>query len=96
MEQPRVIHIEPEAPRKPAYGQACNGCGVCCLAEPCPVGMVLSLKRSGECRMLRWSAQETRYVCGALRGAPRLLKPLLKRWIAAGMGCDCDLQVPAQ
>ncbi len=96
MNTPRVvIHIEPEAPAKPAYGQACNGCGVCCLVEPCPVGMVLSLKRSGECRMLRWSAEETRYVCGALRGAPRLMKPLLRRWIAAGVGCDCDLQTQA-
>ena len=54
--------------------------------------MVLSLKRSGECSMLRWSAEETRYVCGALRGAPVILRPLLRRWIAAGVGCDCDLQ----
>ena len=89
---PRVIHIEPEAPSKPAFGAPCNGCGVCCLAEPCPVGIVLSLKRHGACRMLRWSAEEARYLCGALRGAPTLLQPLLRRWISAGSGCDSDLE----
>jgi len=88
----RVIHIHAEAPPKPALGAPCNGCGICCAAEPCPVGMVLSLKRSGACRMLRWSAEETRYVCGALRAAPAPLHPLLHRWIAAGSGCDCDLE----
>jgi len=89
---PRVIHLRADAPPKPAFGAACNGCGLCCAAEPCPVGMLLSLKARGACRMLRWSSDETRYVCGALRGAPAPLRPLLKRWIAAGQGCDCALE----
>jgi len=96
MGSPRVIHIEPEAPSKPAVGAPCNGCGVCCLAEPCPVGMVLSLKRRGACRMLRWSDEETRYFCGALNTAPPLLKPLLRRWISAGTGCDCTLEAAVE
>ncbi|MBV8501078.1 MAG: hypothetical protein JO006_05105 [Paucibacter sp.] len=88
----RVIHLHVEAPAKPALGATCNGCGVCCAAEPCPVGMVLSLKRRGACRMLRWSGEQTRYFCGALTGAPRALQPLLRRWIASGRGCDSDLE----
>jgi hypothetical protein len=88
----RIIHLHVEAPPKPAFGATCNGCGVCCAAEPCPVGMVLSLKRSGACRMLRWSDKETRYFCGALQAAPAILKPVLHRWISAGSGCDCFLE----
>jgi hypothetical protein len=81
---PRVILIHPQAPPKPAPGRPCNGCGVCCAAEPCPVGMLLSLKRRGACRALRWDG--TRYRCGAM-----LRAPWLARWISAGSGCDSDL-----
>jgi hypothetical protein len=63
---PRTIHIEPEAPPKPRVGAPCNGCGVCCLAEPCPLGMLLSGRRTGACAALRWDAAERRYQCGAI------------------------------
>lgn len=92
MPERRVILIHPEAPPKPLEGQPCNGCGVCCLAEPCPVGMVVSLKRHGACSALRWSAEETRYVCGMLMRPDGLLKRIFSRWIAAGQGCDSDLE----
>ncbi|MBU0916912.1 hypothetical protein [Aquabacterium parvum] len=62
----QVIHIHPEAPPKPPEGAPCNGCGVCCLAEPCPVGMLVSRKRRGACDLLRWSDAQGRYVCGLL------------------------------
>jgi len=62
----QVIHIHPEAPPKPPEGAPCNGCGVCCLAEPCPVGMLVSRKRHGACDLLRWSGVQGRYVCGLL------------------------------
>lgn len=99
----RVIHIHPEAPPKPALGEPCNGCGVCCLAEPCPLGMLLSARRRGACAALRWDGAACRYVCGAVSEPaavlPRLLQPLgrvaapllarlARRWIAAGTGCD--------
>jgi len=28
-------------PAKPAYGDPCNGCGVCCLAVQCPISIAL-------------------------------------------------------
>nr|WP_276597894.1 hypothetical protein [Roseateles koreensis] len=90
-------------------GEACNGCGVCCLSEPCPVGMVISQRRHGACKALRWSDELARYVCGMLvdpaevLGWPpgsarsRWLAPWLtrrsRRWIAAGIGCDAALEV---
>lgn len=101
---PVFIAIHPAAPTKPAEGSACNGCGVCCLIEPCPVGMLVSRKRRGACVALVWSEAESRYRCGmvttpeahlprALVARPAL-RALASRWarrvIAAGAGCDSN------
>jgi hypothetical protein len=85
----RIVMIHPAAPPKPAAGAPCNGCGVCCAAQPCPLGMLLSLRLHGACRLLDWQAGQ--YRCRALQRAPRGLKRLVRRWIAAGAGCDSDL-----
>ena len=101
---PRIIHIHADAPLKPGWGEPCNGCGVCCGVAPCPVGMLVSRKRQGACDLLRWDDEGTRYVCGLLAAptrigllqAPaRLATRLARRLIAAGSGCDCDLEVEA-
>ncbi|MBL0944802.1 MAG: hypothetical protein IBJ04_10790 [Hydrogenophaga sp.] len=102
----QTIHIHPEAPAKPALGAPCNGCGVCCLAEPCPLGRVISRKRVGACDALRWDGAAAQYRCGAITDAagvlgPRwawaapLLRRLARRWIAAGAGCDASLEAQA-
>jgi len=85
----RIVWLASAAPPKPALGAACNGCGVCCASEPCPVGRILSLRRNGACRALRWSEAEARYRCGWLdaRGW-NWTRRLAARWIAAGNGCD--------
>jgi hypothetical protein len=99
----QVIHIHVEAPPMPALGAPCNGCGLCCLAEPCPLGQLVSRKRLGACDALRWSEVESRYRCGVLtdtegllgprwRWAAPLLRLLARRWIAAGVGCDATLE----
>jgi hypothetical protein len=99
----QVIHIQASAPEKPAFGAPCNGCGVCCLSEPCPLGMVLSRRRTGACTALRWDDAQALYRCGAI-SAPETVLPrrwhwaapwltrLARRWIAAGRGCDSTLQ----
>ncbi len=109
-----VLHREPAAPAKPEPGAPCNGCGVCCLLEPCPLGIVLSGSRRGACAALRWDSVAAVYRCGALTEPqavaparlPAALVPvstwtlqhLAPRWIAAGKGCDCQVQarLPAQ
>jgi hypothetical protein len=98
----QVIHIQPLAPAKPTFGEVCNGCGVCCLAEPCPLGVLLSRSRIGPCKALVWADGQQQYRCGAIdSGSPStghiaggfvwLRNRVVGRWIAAGNGCDCDL-----
>jgi len=105
MSEHRVIEIHPQAPAKPAWGQPCNGCGVCCLAEPCPLGVLVSRRRRGACRALQWAPELSIYRCGMvsapaahlsapLRWAAPLLARLARRWIAAGVGCDAAIEVP--
>ncbi|MES2184480.1 MAG: hypothetical protein V4505_08030 [Pseudomonadota bacterium] len=99
----QVVQVHPAAAPKPAFGAPCNGCGICCLAEPCPLGVLVSRRRHGACGALRWDAGATRYVCGmvvhpdaVLGRGWRWLAPLLsrgaRRWISAGSGCDADLE----
>jgi hypothetical protein len=91
----RTIWLQPAAPPQPAAGEPCNGCGVCCAAEPCPAGMLASFSRSGPCRLLRWDDSASRYRCGLMGAegaAPGWRRRLAARWIAAGQGCDCTLQ----
>jgi hypothetical protein len=99
----QVVHWHPGAPPKPPEGAPCNGCGLCCLMEPCPLGMLVSRRRTGACVALRWSEADGRYLCGmvadpgAVTGwnrpwVVRWQKALARRWIAAGVGCDARLQ----
>ena len=96
----QIIHLHRSAPAKPAEGQPCNGCGVCCALEPCPAARLRFLQKAGPCPALEWSVVETRYHCGLLTRPAHYLgwlpssgeavaRRLLTRWIAAGKGCDC-------
>lgn len=86
-----TIHIRTEAPVKPDQAAPCNGCGICCLAQPCPVGMLLSRRRTGACVAVVWRDDLSRYICGAVRNP---FSVVVKRWIGAGAGCDCSLEDP--
>lgn len=96
----RVILLHADAPPKPAWGAACNGCGLCCAAEPCPLGMMLSRRRHGACVALAWDEDQRLYRCGVLTQPARwlpwmpqaLARRLAARWIAASRGCDASLQ----
>ena len=102
MARPREIAVHAASPAKPALGEACNGCGVCCAMVTCPLGRLLFLRRRGPCPALRWQA--SRYVCGLVVAPgdylPWLPQPvraaaarLATRSIAAGRGCDCDAEL---
>jgi hypothetical protein len=104
MSDQQVIHLHRSAPAKPAEGQPCNGCGVCCALETCPAARLRFRQASGPCPALEWSAEAQRYHCGLLN-RPRHYLPYLPafaeaaagRWlarsIAAGQGCDCSAEI---
>ena len=73
----RVIQIEVRAPAKPQLGEPCNGCGLCCLVAPCPLGMLLSRRRHGACAALRWDGGAAQYRCGALTQPGEVLRAAL-------------------
>jgi hypothetical protein len=98
-----VLHLHEGAPAKPAWAAPCNGCGVCCAYAPCPVGVLVSKRRTGACAALQWVDGESRYRCGVLidparytglraHWAQALTRRLAGRMISAGSGCDCSLE----
>lgn len=100
----QVIHLATSAPVKPLPGEPCNGCGVCCAANPCPVARIIFLQWRGPCRALRWNWGERRYHCGLLStrrpwqhrlppSAVAMAHKLVRRWIAVGTGCDSLTEV---
>jgi hypothetical protein len=91
----QMILIHPLAPSKPMPGAACNGCGVCCASQPCPLGMLASRRTTGACTALRWDRDGARYRCTLAEVSPPILAALARRWIAAGRGCDSNAQVEA-
>ena len=99
-----VIYLHVAAPAKPLAGQPCNGCGVCCASEPCPLGVLASRRLRGPCSALRWIEDHGVYRCGlieqpaaflpaALRWSAPLLARLAHRFIAAGSGCDSSVSI---
>ncbi|MDO8252492.1 MAG: hypothetical protein Q7T78_22615 [Rhodoferax sp.] len=87
-----VILIHPNSAHKPAPGAPCNGCGVCCLLEPCPLGVLLSGRRHGACVAVRWRSDVHQYRCGALSEPADVLQHILPRslkrltpWLAPGL-----------
>jgi hypothetical protein len=99
----QVIHLHAQGPRKPPEGEPCNGCGVCCALELCPVARLRFMHRFGQCPALTWSPEQVRYHCGLLTNPSRWLpgipkfaeasvQRLMARWISAGSGCDCEVE----
>ena len=100
----QIIELHPLAPRKPEFGASCNGCGVCCAAEPCPVAYLFLFQFKGRCRALLWQNDMERYVCGMVVCPDQYVRLVPKRFrgfmgnifatrIAADMGCDFDAEL---
>ncbi len=99
-----ILHLHEAAPAKPAWAEPCSGCGVCCAYAPCPVGMLISKRRTGACAALEWVDTESRYRCGVLINPAKytglqagwmqtVTRRFAARMISAGSGCDCSLEL---
>jgi hypothetical protein len=71
---------------KPKFGERCNGCGMCCIAEPCSLAVEALGEHEGPCKLLEQA--DGRYYCGLLRNAPAQLQPVIAFTLAIGSGCD--------
>lgn len=82
---------------KPAYGQPCNSCGLCCIAQQCPLSKAIFGPR-GVCPALERGDGKT-LTCGLVRSTGDYV-PDLPAWggaalseafalmLGAGVGCD--------
>jgi hypothetical protein len=90
--------------KKPLIGETCNGCGICCMSQPCRngayvLGLVTHLGEtvSGRCPALVQGGDGA-YRCGIVLNPPKYIKKskypaaVLSRnfafLIGAGNGCD--------
>lgn len=69
---------------KPAAGERCNGCGVCCLQMPCGISMGAFGTQPGErCSALEW--RDDRFWCNAVE----MDDTGFVAWrLGIGVGCD--------
>ena len=83
---------------KPAFGSPCNGCGFCCIREPCALAKE-HLGAIDKCPALERAGD--RYACGMITrphhylgteafGDP-LLSKLFGEALGIGQGCDSTL-----
>jgi hypothetical protein len=56
-------------PAKPAMFNACNGCGICCIATPCPIALDVDPEMKAPCGFLEW--EDGRFWCGLVRRPSR-------------------------
>ena len=87
--------------QKPPYGESCNGCGECCKASTCELGMAVFEQNDGPCPGLE--VEDGLYRCGLLLHPHRYaglqaeihgegaLKAAAALLIGTGIGCDCEM-----
>ena len=83
---------------KPAEGAPCNGCGWCCISEPCLISKE-KLGATDKCPALEVAGD--RYACGLITnpglylGTPSFGDPILSQLfgeaLGVGKGCDSSL-----
>lgn len=85
-------------PRKPPEGAACNGCGLCCAVQLCPLALEFLDAAAAPCPAMEFA--DGRFWCGLARrpsryfGVPafsnRMLRPMVHEALSIGEGCDAS------
>lgn len=78
-------------PQKPRYKEACNGCGLCCALELCPVAEVAFPGAQAPCPALKIAPAGNSTYCELVM-IERLsgMEPLLQRGLGIGLGCSME------
>jgi len=74
----QTVLLHAAAPGKPSPGVSCNGCGVCCAAEPCPLSRVLLWHRRGSCPAI-WNGHTAERIVRILMGDTETIRKLRHR-----------------
>lgn len=73
----------------PGEEKPCNGCGLCCAAEPCSIAVEAGADGPGPCPFL--TAHDGRWWCALVECEARAgLPPLIADALAIGTACDSD------
>jgi hypothetical protein len=84
----RLQEVRPDAPPKPAYGQPCNGCGLCCSVEVCKIGQAaLGEDTQAPCELMLF--ENGRFWCKLVLAENMAgMEPIIAQALGAGRGCD--------
>jgi len=75
-------------PRKPKYGEQCNGCGLCCELQLCPVAEVAFKGQSAPCPALVRAEDGSRTFCAFVQAEQAAgLEPMIQNGLGIGLGC---------
>lgn len=79
-----------ELPKKPAYGDPCNGCGFCCMIEVCAIGKeVYGKDQQAPCPALIKASGRT--WCKFVLAEDMLREPsIIGNALGIGKGCCAD------
>ena len=76
-------------PDKPRYLSPCNGCGLCCAVEICPVGKIAFPHASAPCPGLYWDGARTWCKLAVVECAAGM-EPIIAEALGIGVGCTMD------
>jgi hypothetical protein len=86
------------APEYPGYGKNCNGCGLCCAAEPCEIARDFAGITEAPCRAMQFEGG--RFVCGMVKNPSRymdtpdfggqIIGGMFAKALGIGRGCDSE------
>lgn len=85
-----MSNVEDRGPEKPKFGATCNGCGVCCMVQLCPLATVhLPPQATAPCPMLHF--HDGRFWCGLFEATEADWQFVIGALIGVEMGCESTM-----
>jgi hypothetical protein len=94
----RAMVVAAGPPKKPHEGAVCNGCGLCCAVQLCPLAIEFIPDAAAPCPAMEFA--EGRFWCGLARrpsryldtpaSGDRLIRGMVFTALSIGEGCDAS------